>query len=244
MGETGTPAPTSTPTPTATPTGTPTPSGSPTPTPTDSPTPTPSGSPTPSPSGSPTPSPSGTTTPSPTPSDTSGPTPPPGSPSPSPTDPPDPTPSGPTPGPSTWPVPIPSPSPAAPTPAAPAPSPGESGQVAIDWMSIRELARLFDKAGDDLVAAHRLAGPLGGTSSLVGDDEDGRAWAGWYVDGYDGLVRSMNRLAEASFTAAATARDFEVLWDVLEQKIISSLPVIPDLSEPPIPGPPPHQEGA
>ncbi|MFG3442113.1 hypothetical protein ACGF0J_33130 [Nonomuraea sp. NPDC047897] len=116
--------------------------------------------------------------------------------------------------------------------------------MAVDWASVRELARLFDKAGDDVVRALRLAGPLGGTSSLVGDDEDGRAFAEWYVRGYDELTGSMNRVADTSFTAATTARDFEMLWDLLEQKIIASLPEIPDLSEPPIPPPPPHQEGA
>ncbi|WP_144069988.1 hypothetical protein [Nonomuraea indica] len=136
------------------------------------------------------------------------------------------------------------PAPDAPVPSVPGPGPGGSGQVAIDWTAVRELARLFDRAGDDVVRAHRLAGPLGGTSSLVGDDEDGRAFAAWYVRGYDELTASLTRVADASFTAATTARDFETLWDLLEQKIIASLPAIPDVPEPPIPPAPPHQIGA
>jgi hypothetical protein len=132
------------------------------------------------------------------------------------------------------------------TPAVPAQGsgPSSSDRVLIDWQSIRELAGLFDKSGDDMVAYRRTASPMGGTSSLVGDDGEGIEFAKWYVDGYDKLTDGMNGIADKSFTAATDVRDMTKMWDILEQAIIADLPVIPDLGPPPIPPDPPYKEGA
>jgi hypothetical protein len=133
--------------------------------------------------------------------------------------------------------------PAGPSPAQ-GPGPSSSDRVLIDWQSIRELAGLFDKSGDDMVAYRRTASPMGGTSSLVGDDGEGIEFAKWYVDGYDKLTDGMNGIADKSFTAATDVRDMTKMWDILEQAIIADLPVIPDLGPPPIPPDPPYKEGA
>ncbi|MFG1704336.1 hypothetical protein ACFLIM_14185 [Nonomuraea sp. M3C6] len=117
-------------------------------------------------------------------------------------------------------------------------------RVQIDWTSIRGLATLFDKIGDDVEALRRSSTSMGTTSSLVGDDEDGRAFAEWYEDGYDSLTKAMALIADKNFAWAANLRDFDKLWDFLEQRIINTLPVIPDIPEPPIPQAPPRREGA
>ncbi|GAA4918677.1 hypothetical protein HD597_005879 [Nonomuraea thailandensis] len=116
--------------------------------------------------------------------------------------------------------------------------------VLIDWTSIRRLARRFDRTGDDVTALLRASSPLATTSGLVGGDEEGRAFAEWYADGYDSLADAMRRIADKSFTSAAGLRDFDALWDYLELHIISTLPAIPDLPGPPVPEAPPRQEGA
>ncbi|NBE94803.1 hypothetical protein, partial [Nonomuraea sp. K271] len=137
----------------------------------------------------------------------------------------------------------------------PSPAPTPSGQaigsprdhndrVEIEWRSIRELAWLFDKTGDDVVMLQRVASDLAGTSGLVGDDEQGHAFAAWYADSYEWLTESMRRVADKSFISATGLRDFEQLWEYLEGEIIRSLPPIPDLASPPIPQPPPPMEGA
>ncbi|MFF4615404.1 hypothetical protein [Nonomuraea jabiensis] len=127
-------------------------------------------------------------------------------------------------------------------PVLPPDAPG--GVLQIDWTSIRRLAKLFDKTGDDVVALHRGSTSLATTSDLVGGDEDGRAFAEWYSDGYDSLTDAMRRIAEKNFSSAGNFRDFEKFWDFLEQQIISTLPKIPDLPAPPIPQAPPRKEGA
>ncbi|MGN9842086.1 hypothetical protein ACTMTI_28565 [Nonomuraea sp. H19] len=114
----------------------------------------------------------------------------------------------------------------------------------IDWTSIRELARRFDKTGDDVVALQKTSTSLSSTSGLVGGDEEGRAFAEWYSDGYDSLVDAMRRIADKNFTWAAGLRDFDKLWDFVEQEIIKTLPVIPDTPDAPIPKAPPRREGA
>ncbi|MFI7127305.1 hypothetical protein ACIBQ1_16525 [Nonomuraea sp. NPDC050153] len=114
----------------------------------------------------------------------------------------------------------------------------------IEWSSIRRLATLFDKTGDDVVALYGGCTSLAGTSDLVGGDEDGRAFAEWYNDGYDSLTDALSRIAERNFSAAGDFRDFEKFWDFLEQELIATLPKIPDLPEPPIPQAPPRKEGA
>jgi hypothetical protein len=121
---------------------------------------------------------------------------------------------------------------------------GPRDQVLIDWKSIRELAALFDELGDDVVGLKRAAASLSGTSGLVGGDEEGRAFAEWYAEGFDSLAGSMTRIAEQNFTWAGNLRDFDKLWDYLEHKIISTLPEIPDIPEPPIPQAPPRGVGA
>ncbi|AQZ64323.1 unnamed protein product [[Actinomadura] parvosata subsp. kistnae] len=123
---------------------------------------------------------------------------------------------------------------------------GESGNdgVLIDWTSIRRLARLFDRTGDDVTALLRTSSPLATTSDLVGGDDEGRAFAEWYADGYDSLADALRRIADKSFTSAAGLRDFDALWDYLELQIIRTLPEIPDLPAPPIPQAPPRKEGA
>ncbi|MEV1241931.1 hypothetical protein [Nonomuraea sp. NPDC049750] len=226
------PSPTGIPTPSDTPTATPTPTDSPAPTPTDTPapTPTPSDTPTPTPPDTPTPTPSDTATP--TPSDTPSPS---GTPTPS--SPPSSTPpdaSSPTPTPTHSYTPP-------PTPAGP---PGASGQVQIDWDSIRELAGLFDKLGDDVVERRLNSWKLGSTSGLVGGDEEGIDWAEWYHAGYAALTHHMDAIAEKNFTAAGNLRSLKKLWDYLEQDIIASLPTALDLPDAPIPVTPPAKEGA
>jgi hypothetical protein len=122
--------------------------------------------------------------------------------------------------------------------------PGPQDQVVIDWDSIRKLAGLFDKLGDDVVTLKRASTSLGSTSGLVGGDDDGRAFAEWYNDGYDSQAGAMTRIAEKNFTWAGNLHDFKKLWDHLEQQIIATLPEIPDLPEPPIPQAPPRKVGA
>jgi hypothetical protein len=155
---------------------------------------------------------------------------------------------GPYPPPASTPPSTPSTSPSTPStsPSTPAQGsgPSSSDRVLIDWQSIRELARLFDGSGDDVVEYRRTASPMGGTSSLVGDDGEGIEFAKWYVDGYDKLTDGMNGIADKSFTAATDVRDMQKMWDILEQAIIADLPAIPDLGPPPIPPDPPHREGA
>ncbi|MEV4112827.1 hypothetical protein [Nonomuraea sp. NPDC049695] len=231
----GEPSPTATPGPTATasPTGTPTPTASPSPTATSGPTPTPTESS--SPTGTPTPT--SPPAPSPTPSGTPSPTWP-GTPSPTWSGSPSPTWSV---SPSPYPYPYPSPSPE----PQPTPTPGTpGGQVQIDWASIRGLARLFDDTGDDVVALHRGSTSLAATSDLVGGDDDGRAFAEWYSDGYDSLTDAMKRIADRNFSSAGNFRDLEKLWTWLETEIVNSLPSIPDVGEAPIPQAPPLKEGA
>ncbi|MDP4506832.1 hypothetical protein OHA25_42030 [Nonomuraea sp. NBC_00507] len=114
----------------------------------------------------------------------------------------------------------------------------------IDWTSIRELARLFDKTGDDVVARQRASTSLAGTSGLVGGDDDGRRFAEWYADGYDSLTGALRRIADKNFTWAGNLRDFDKMWDYLEQQIINTLPKIPDIPDAPIPQAPPRKEGA
>ncbi|MFC5831806.1 hypothetical protein [Nonomuraea insulae] len=122
---------------------------------------------------------------------------------------------------------------------------GEQGdRLLIDWTSIRKLAGLFDQAGDDVVALQRGSASLAGTSGLVGGDDDGHAFAQWYSDGYDSLTDALTRIADKSFTSASDLRDFDAMWDYLEQRIISTLPKIPDLPAPPIPQAPPRGVGA
>ncbi|TDC87648.1 hypothetical protein E1292_46455 [Nonomuraea deserti] len=124
------------------------------------------------------------------------------------------------------------------------PARDRADQIAIDWRSIRELAWLFDKTGDEVVTLQRVATALAGTSGLVGGDDQGHAFAEWYADGYDSLTDAMRRIAEKSFISASGLRDFDELWDHLEQQIIRSLPEIPGLAPPPIPQAPPPREGA
>ncbi|MEO3887756.1 hypothetical protein [Nonomuraea sp. B5E05] len=95
-----------------------------------------------------------------------------------------------------------------------------------------------------MVALQRGAAALAGTSGLVGGDDQGHTFAEWYADGYDSLTDAMRRIADKSFVSAAGLRDFDELWDYLEQQIIRSLPEIPDLAQPPIPQAPPPREGA
>ncbi|MFC4116935.1 hypothetical protein [Nonomuraea zeae] len=121
---------------------------------------------------------------------------------------------------------------------------GPQDQVLIDWKSIRELAVLFDRLGDDVVRRKRAATSLGSAAGLVGGDEEGRAFAEWYTDGFDSLTGAMTRIAEKNFTWAGDLRDFDKLWDHLEHKIISTLPEIPDIPAPPIPQAPPRGVGA
>ncbi|GAA3203117.1 hypothetical protein [Nonomuraea helvata] len=111
-------------------------------------------------------------------------------------------------------------------------------------MSIRGLARLFDDIGDDVVALHRGSTSLATTSDLVGGDDDGRAFAEWYSDGYDSLTDAMKRIADRNFSSAGNFRDLEKLWTWLETEIINTLPSIPDVGEAPIPQAPPLKEGA
>ncbi|MEU6712081.1 hypothetical protein ABZ897_11450 [Nonomuraea sp. NPDC046802] len=95
-----------------------------------------------------------------------------------------------------------------------------------------------------MVERRRASTALASTSGLVGGDDDGRAFAEWYADGYDSLTATMDLIAERNFSSAAGLRNFEQLWDYLEQKIISQLPDIPDLPSAPIPQAPPPREGA
>ncbi|WP_220449224.1 hypothetical protein, partial [Nonomuraea mesophila] len=124
------------------------------------------------------------------------------------------------------------------------PPQGPGDQVYIDWLSIRELAWLFDKTGDDVVMLQRVASDMAGTSGLVGDDEQGHMFAAWYADSYEWLTDSMRAIADKSFISATGLRDFEQFWEYLEMEILRSLPDIPDLVQPPIPQPPPPREGA
>ncbi|MEU7830721.1 MULTISPECIES: hypothetical protein [unclassified Nonomuraea] len=114
----------------------------------------------------------------------------------------------------------------------------------IDWNSIRELAGLFDKLGDDVVERRLNSWKLGSTSGLVGGDEEGIDWAEWYHAGYAALTHHMDAIAEKNFTAAGNLRSLEKLWDYLEQDIIASLPAALDLPDAPIPVTPPAREGA
>jgi hypothetical protein len=160
------------------------------------------------------------------------------------------TPTGtPSPTPSTTPAPTPVPSAQAPyTPPATdrgtPPAQGSRDRVQIDWTSIRELARLFDRTGDDVVALQRASTSLAGTSGLVGGDDQGREFAEWYADGYDSLTDAMRLIADKNFAWARNLRDFDALWDWLEHEIVKSLPEIPDIPDAPIPQAPPREVGA
>ncbi|WP_406317350.1 hypothetical protein OHA77_08890 [Streptosporangium sp. NBC_01639] len=128
-------------------------------------------------------------------------------------------------------------------------SPPSSGnasadQVVIDWTSIRKLARLFDQTGDAIALESAVAMDLASTRGLVGDDEDGVAFAEWYGEGFHALTSAINDMAEVSFSVAGGLRDFRKLWDMLEENIITSLPSIAELSSPPIPESPPAKTGA
>lgn len=114
----------------------------------------------------------------------------------------------------------------------------------IDWASIRELAGLFDKLGDDVVERRLNSWKLGDTSGLVGGDDEGRDFAEWYHAGYTALIHHMNAIADKNFTTAGNLRDFRKLWNYLEQDIIATLPAVLDLPDAPIPVTPPAKEGA
>lgn len=89
-----------------------------------------------------------------------------------------------------------------------------------------------------------MAMDLASTRGLVGDDEDGVAFAEWYGEGFHALSAAISDMAEVSFSVAGGLHDFRELWDVLEGDIIASLPSIAELSSPPIPESPPAKTGA
>ncbi|MEV6862253.1 hypothetical protein AB0M44_14800 [Streptosporangium subroseum] len=103
---------------------------------------------------------------------------------------------------------------------------------------------LFDETGDDVERKIATAMGLAGTGGLVGDDEDGVAFDGWYAAGFHAQLVAIRTVSGLSFSAAASVHDFKKFWDMLEENIITSLPAITDLSEPPIPELPPAKTGA
>ncbi|GAA4220996.1 hypothetical protein GCM10023075_08320 [Streptosporangium album] len=70
------------------------------------------------------------------------------------------------------------------------------------------------------------------------------AFAKWYSEGFHALSAAILNMADVSFSVAGGLRDFNTLWDMLEGNIITSLPTVADLSEPPIPQLPPAKTGA
>jgi hypothetical protein len=119
-----------------------------------------------------------------------------------------------------------------------------SDRVSIDWTSIRALATMFDEIGDDIERKITTAVDLAGTGSLVGDDDDGVAFAEWYAEGFHAQLVAIRNMSGLSFSVAAGVHDFEKFWDMLEENIVTSLPVITNLSKPPIPELPPAKTGA
>ncbi|GLW12660.1 hypothetical protein Misp01_77880 [Microtetraspora sp. NBRC 13810] len=234
-------------------TGTPSPTAGSTPSPTESSSPSapPTGSPTPDPpTGSPTPDPPTrppTEPPTTQPPTTQPPTTQPATPG-FPTDTPPPpaeSPSGRPPTPSAapspyWPPVVPAPAP----PPALEGGPGSGDRVYLNWESIRELATLFDRLGDDVVALQVRATSLASTSELGLEDEQGTEFARWYRTNYTSLTGDMTGLAESNFAMVGRLGDFEKAWQYLEQEIIKSMPTFADVSEPPIPPVPARRTGA